>query len=84
MVSEYEYSLDFEKKEVVNEYKYIVITKGDLDINNAAMLKDKDSVKLYLEEKTATYEDVIAVIEIGNTLEFEIEEKLEVTFKDEN
>ena len=32
-------------------FKYIVIIEGDLDINNAIFLKDKRSLDLYLAEK---------------------------------
>jgi len=59
--NKYDCSFDFDIKTKRKKYKFIVITRGDLDVNNAMLLKEELSVKNYLKE---AWEDILAIIEI--------------------
>jgi hypothetical protein len=49
MKPEYDCSFGFDHKIERLRYKYIVVTAGDLDINNAMLLRSKKDVRAYLK-----------------------------------
>lgn len=63
----YDCSYKFDKHDVAKKYKYIVITSGDLDINNAVMLRTKKDLMEYL--KSASH--VEGIIKVDSHIKFE-------------
>ena len=55
------YDVELAKDE---NFKYIVIIEGDLDINNAIFLKDKRSLNLYLAENKGSLRQVLGVFAV--------------------
>lgn len=51
MIYLYDCSYNFDNPLERKKYKYIVITKGNLDINNAMMLRTISDVKAYIKEQ---------------------------------
>lgn len=49
--------------------RYLVVTKGDLDVNNAYAFSSKASLKKYL--KSDTWREVYAVFEVKEFTEWE-------------
>ena len=59
----YECSYNCEKAKA-EKFKYIVIIQGDLDINNAIFLKDKEDLDLYLAENKGSLRQVLGVFAV--------------------
>jgi hypothetical protein len=49
MPRKYDCSFDFDNPEIAKDYKYLVISDGDLDINNAILLHRKKDLREYLK-----------------------------------
>jgi len=67
----YDCSFDFDEANKRKNYKFVVITKGDLDINNAMMLKTRNDLKNWIKELKQCYsfpDRVLAIIEIKKFL----------------
>ena len=76
-MSKYDYdcSYTFSNLKITEEYKYIVVTKGDMDINNVMLLKDKKSIKGYLTQEFQYDENlsnIIGIFEIGKRIQHNI------------
>jgi len=57
----------FTDPEIRKRMKYMVITAGDLDINNAYAFETKESLDIYLEQtKECWYSSVLSVFEIND------------------
>ena len=67
MVVEYNCSFDFDKPEIRKKYKYLVVREGDLDINNAMMLRTQKDLLAYLKQEANYYGVKIkCIIKIGS------------------
>ena len=60
----YNCSYDFDDKNKRKPYKFIVISKGDLDLNGAMLLKGKKDVNIYLKENEKYGSGIEAILEI--------------------
>jgi hypothetical protein len=63
-MKEYDCSFDFKDIPKRKNYKYLVIKEGDLDINNAMLLRTKRDVLNYLREQKIYTDKIICVIKI--------------------
>lgn len=63
----YDCSYDFGNEKIRKKYKYVVIKRGDLDINNAMMLRGKEDVRAYLKECKGSYfsDNMLAILEVS-------------------
>jgi hypothetical protein len=75
---------NFDDKEIQGRMKYLVITKGDLDINNAYGFETKEDLIAYLKEDYS-YKAVLAIIKIDKFLQFnrEVVEKVSVNLEEQ-
>ena len=59
---------DFSNPKARKRMKYLIITEGDLDVNNAYAFTSKKNLKAFLKESYKTVEAVFSVKDIGNSL----------------
>ena len=64
MIEKYDCSYDFNNPGIRKKYKYIVIKKGDLDLNGAMMLKGKRDIAAYLRGSQPWIAEIEAICEI--------------------
>jgi len=59
-------SYSFKEKEMRKQMKFLIVTRGDLDVNNAYAFRTKMSLKKHIKE---TRKDIQAVFEIKDLSE---------------
>jgi hypothetical protein len=66
--------VDFANYNEVKKHKYLVVTRGDLDINNAMMLKSWKDVVAYVREmlySSHRQDDILQIFEVKPLLRIE-------------